>query len=140
MGHGHGGHGGGGHHHGGGGRRPGGWSGGWGPGWTGPGVWYNDPQTVIVAGGCPGTFDPVIATDGRVYNNPCEAQAAGYAVVRRVNSSTLSGVPVLDSVANAIRPTFGTATTPVTVGIALGAAYLLWRALQKPRSMARSRR
>lgn len=83
-GHGHGGGHGGGHHHG---HRGGGftnWSPGWGPGWYG--------GSEIVVQQCPGTLDPVLATDGRVYNNPCEAQAAGYAVVRRVNQASLSGV------------------------------------------------
>jgi hypothetical protein len=38
---------------------------------------------------CPGTLDPVLATDGRVYNNPCEAQLAGAGVVRRVSPGAL---------------------------------------------------
>jgi hypothetical protein len=72
--HGHGG----GHHHGGGG---GGWRGG--PGWYG-GPWYpNTSEVFVVADECTG-YDPVLATDGRTYDNACLARRAGASVVRRV--------------------------------------------------------
>jgi len=91
-GHGHGGHGGGGHHHHGGGR-PGGWQGGWGPGWSGPGYWGAQPAYAeLVVPSCPGTYDPVLATDGRVYDNECLARTAGYAVVRRAPPRRIGGL------------------------------------------------
>jgi hypothetical protein len=56
--------------------------------WGSP--WYgNSGYSDIVVTQCPGTLDPVLATDGRVYNNPCEAQLAGAGVVRRVSPSAL---------------------------------------------------
>lgn len=75
------------HHH----HHPGGWQGGWGPGWYGPGYWGAAPgySELIVTPQCPGVIEPVLATDGRVYNNDCEARAAGQVVVRRVDPKTL---------------------------------------------------
>lgn len=91
--HGHGGHHGGGHHghHG---HHPGGWQGGWGPGWSGPGYWGAQPAyaELVVVPSCPGTLDPVLATDGKVYNNPCLAREAGVSVVKRVKPGRLAGL------------------------------------------------
>jgi hypothetical protein len=106
-GHGGGGHGGGGHGHhggGGGGHGHGGGSGGghhgqhgsrdggtWGPGWWwGPGAWSWDS----VAPTCPTDHDPVLASDGQIYDNTCYAMAAGVDVVRHVDPKTLHGLGV----------------------------------------------
>jgi len=136
-GHGHGGgHGGGGHHHGGhhGGRRPGGWQGGWGPGWSGPGYWGVQPAYAeLVVPSCPDTIDPVLATDGRTYLNSCLANVAGARVVKHTSPAKLAGIPIVDKVSDAIRPVFGTATTYATIGLGIGAAYLLYRQLRKRR-------
>jgi len=85
---GHGHHGGGRHRHGGG----GGWRGGWGPGWSGPGVWGAQPAyTELIVTSCPSTLDPVLASDGRTYTNPCLAREAGASVVKRVPASKVTG-------------------------------------------------
>lgn len=109
--HGHGHHGGG--HHGGGGHRGGRWYGG-GPAWYGP-------TEVIVADPC-GDYDPVLATDGRVYDNPCFARRAGRSVVRRV---TGSGIPAVSGIVDQV-----TSSPALMVGIGIG-AYLLFKTMRK---------
>lgn len=77
------------HHHGGGGY----------PGFLYPGYAYPTTTEVFtVADPCTG-FDPVLATDGRTYDNPCLARRAGASVVRRVAGRPMMGVistPILN--------------------------------------------
>lgn len=87
--------GGGGHHHGGGGRRyPGPWIGGapwWGYGYD-PGVQLftiddREPATNLAA--CPKSRQPVLASDGLVYDNACLARAAGVKVVKMIGKTPM---------------------------------------------------
>jgi len=77
------GHGGGGHHHGGGGHWGGG---GWGGGWGYPGPWSYGPEVFVVEerAACSADYMPVLAVDGRIYDNSCLAERAGTKVVRRL--------------------------------------------------------
>ena len=45
----------------------------------------------------------------------------------RVPANPLAGIPVVDDVADAVRPVLGSATTPV---VAVGLAYVGWRLLK----------
>lgn len=75
-----------GHGHHGGGRR------GHGGGWRGgPGYWAEPSYAELVLT-CPEVYDPVLATDGRVYDSPCLAQGAGVAVVKRMRPAKLGDV------------------------------------------------
>ena len=117
----HGGHGGGGHH-GGGGRHWGGSSGALGFPWG----WYNVPWGYTepeVIERCPSVWAPVLDSRGRTWANACVAQMNGAKIVKSLPREAFGDVTL---------PVVGTVSTPVAVGLGIG-AYLVFKKLMKKR-------
>lgn len=80
-------------HHGGGGRGFRGGPGWWGGGYYDPGVQIftiDDGDRMPQPSACPKTRQPVLASDGLVYDNACFARAAGVKVVKQVAQKAIS--------------------------------------------------
>jgi hypothetical protein len=121
--------GGGGHHgghHGGGGWRGGGWGPGYGGPWYDPGVQLftiddrESPTTQVAA--CPKQRQPVLASDGLVYDNAGLARAAGVRVVKVVghDKTPMKGFGAFDLAS----------MSPLEMGLLAVGGYLLYKHLR----------